>query len=142
MKRATLALAVVVVALATARPASAQIGIYNPPAQPFGQPPVSPYLNLFRGGPPAINYYGLVRPQLETNRFIQQQELLAAQQQAHPLGVVVTTGTGHPTSFMSYRQYFLTQGGGAVPSTGPQTVTGGANVTTLPSQNLQRLGTR
>ena len=54
----------------------------------------------------------------------------------------MTTATGHPTSFMSYRQYFLTQGGGGLPSTGPQTVTGGASVTTTAaSQNLQRLGT-
>lgn len=139
MTRTTVVLAVVLVVLA-ARPASAQIGVYNQPAQPFAQPPVSPYLNLLRGGPPAVNYYGLVRPQIETNRFIQQQQLLTAQEQVNPTAVVVTTVTGHPTSFMSYRRYFLTQGSGALPTTGPQTVTGGASVTTMPNQNLQRLG--
>lgn len=33
-----------------------------------GRPTVSPYLNLGRGGPAGINYYSLVRPQLEANR--------------------------------------------------------------------------
>src|SRR5207248_3179987 len=81
MNRVTVALAALLIALA-ARPASAQtIGIYTPPANPFARSPISPFLNLNRGGNPAINYYGLVRPQLEAERFMQQQQLL---QQQHP----------------------------------------------------------
>src|SRR5215203_848978 len=41
----------------------------------FGQgaprPGLSPYLNLNRGGNPAINYYGLVRPQIAAERAFQ-----------------------------------------------------------------------
>jgi hypothetical protein len=36
-----------------------------------GRPPVSPYLNLGRGGNPAINYYGVVRPQQQAALAIQ-----------------------------------------------------------------------
>jgi hypothetical protein len=32
------------------------------PAQPGYRPPLSPYLNLLRGGDPSINYYYAVRP--------------------------------------------------------------------------------
>src|SRR4051794_19633319 len=42
---------------------------YTPPS---ARPAVSPYLNLTRTGTdPAINYYGIVRPQLEFNNSIQ-----------------------------------------------------------------------
>lgn len=139
MTRTTLVLAALLVALA-ARPAAAQgLGMYNPPAQPYTQPPVSPYLNLFRGGPPGINYYADVLPKIDTQRYIQQQELLTAQQQAHPASV--TTATGHPTRFMSYSQYFMSQGGGAAPGSGPQTITAGAAQATT-AQTTQRLGAR
>src|SRR5256885_1629029 len=84
MNRTTLALAALLVALA-ARPAHAQVlGSYAPFTNPYARPPLSPYLNLNRGGIPAVNYYGLVRPQLQTERFIQQQEILAGQ--AAPVG--------------------------------------------------------
>jgi len=141
MNRTTVALAGLLLALA-ARPASAQVfGQYNPPAQPYSQPPVSPYLNLFRGGPPGINYYGSVLPQIQTDRFIQQQQVLAAQQQVTG-GTTVITATGHPTRFLSYNQYFLTQGGGVTPGIGiqPQTFTGGVTATTVTPQ-MPRLGT-
>jgi hypothetical protein len=35
------------------------------PTQPYSPPVVSPYLNLLNRGNPAINYYGLVRPQVQ-----------------------------------------------------------------------------
>jgi polysaccharide export outer membrane protein len=127
MNRWTLAVAALLVALA-ARPASAQaLGQYTPPYNPYGRPPLSPYLNLSRGGIPAVNYYGLVRPQLQTERFIQQQEILASQAPpAVPQAAVYTTG--HPTRFMRYSQYFLSTGGGA-PIFGTQTVIGPATAT-------------
>jgi|GEM_PF-1872543 len=90
-------------------------------AQP--QPPVvarppsfSPYLNLLRGGiNPAINYYGLVRPQ----QFFQQQTLSLQQQvlqnnlALQSLGTVTLAAqqpllplTGHPVVFNSHPGYF------------------------------------
>jgi hypothetical protein len=49
-----------------------QIGSYTRP-RTNSNPTVSPYLNLNRAGSnPAINYYGLVRPQMDTNRSFQQ----------------------------------------------------------------------
>src|SRR5688572_28997630 len=59
------------------------------------RPTVSPYLNLNRGGAPGINYYSPVRPQIETNRNIQDlgQEL---QQLAPDPNAPFTTGTGVP----------------------------------------------
>jgi len=72
-------------ALLTA-PAQAQVpyrpGGYLPPAY-------SPYLNLLRQGNPAINYYGLVRPQIDFRNQIQglQQLTAAAPQTASTLTV-------------------------------------------------------
>jgi hypothetical protein len=34
-------------------------------AAPFARPTVSPYLNLLRSNSPVLNYYGLVRPELQ-----------------------------------------------------------------------------
>jgi hypothetical protein len=134
MNRMTVALAGLLGALA-AQPVSAQvIGQYNQPVQPYAPQPVSPYLNLFRGGAPGINYYGTVLPQIQTERYIQQQQVLAAQQQVLGTGTTVTMTTGHPTRFLSYNQYFLTQGGGATPGTGPQTFTGGVTANTAVPQ--------
>ena len=39
-------------------------GYYNP-----GNQPLSPYLNMLRGGNPAVNYYYFVRPGLNQNSF-------------------------------------------------------------------------
>jgi hypothetical protein len=55
---------------------------YQPPVlrpslqQPAYRPPVSPYLNLINGGSPALNYYGIVRPEL---RFQAQSQQLSQQ---------------------------------------------------------------
>ena len=44
------------------------------PAAPY-RPPVSPYLNLLnRQTSPAVNYYGIVRPQVQFGQAIQQQQ--------------------------------------------------------------------
>jgi hypothetical protein len=86
-------------------------------AQPPGvrQPAFSPYLNLLRpGGTPALNYYGLVRPEQQFRQSIQTlQTGVAANQQA--LGAIQTGGvglpaTGHPTQFLNYGGYFLNNG--------------------------------
>ncbi|HWY88680.1 MAG TPA: hypothetical protein VNX28_18350 [Gemmataceae bacterium] len=57
--------------LASGAYAQPQIGSYTPPVV-NPHPTISPYLNLNRGGVnPAINYYGIVRPQIENHQAIQ-----------------------------------------------------------------------
>ncbi len=72
MRRTILGSAVVLLSLVST--AQAQ---YRPVPQapnPYG-PRVSPYLNLLnRQTNPAINYYGIVRPQVQFNQAIQQQQ--------------------------------------------------------------------
>ena len=56
------------VTLCAASLAQAQGGIGPYPRTKVGNSPtVSPYLNLTRGGNPAINYYGVVKPQQEAS---------------------------------------------------------------------------
>jgi hypothetical protein len=73
---------------------------------------------MLRGGNAAINYYGVVRPQMQTAQTLQhlqnQQLLLPAARTNVPLtdddlGLGVSM-TGHPVQFMTYGQYFP-QGG-------------------------------
>jgi hypothetical protein len=87
------------------------------PGIPFQRPAVSPYLNLFNGGTnPAINYFGIIRPQIEfRNSLLQMQQQIAMGEQstsdlATTLGMVTT---GHPSFFMSHRKYFQNVGTGA-----------------------------
>ena len=95
------------------------------PGQPYGSrtapippgPTVSPYLNLTRpGGVPAINYYGLVRPQFDTYAGLRvlRQGIL----QSQLVGTAVTDldavpTTGRPAGFMTHGGYFMTTGGQA-----------------------------
>ena len=82
-------------------------------AQP--RPAFSPYLNLTRqGANPALNYYGLVRPELQFRQSIQNlQGAVSTNQQA--LGELQggaggPAATGHPTQFLNYGGYFLNSG--------------------------------
>lgn len=96
--------------------ANAQLGPYVPPMtnNPYQRPTISPYLNMVRpGGNPALNYYGLVRPQMQSARTMQvfQQELTTvangvfpAAQQSGPQGNLPITG--HSVSFYNYSTYF------------------------------------
>jgi hypothetical protein len=77
-------------------------------------PPYSPYLNLVRPGVnPAINYYGLVRPQQDFARSMQviQGQLLNTQQAIADQASGDLT-TGHPTFFMNSGGYFMNMGPG------------------------------
>jgi hypothetical protein len=109
------ALAVVVGLWAGAGRAPAQ----SPGPPRLGAPPPppgsSPYLNLLRGGNPAINYYGLVRPQQNFQTAIQ---TLQAQQQAAlppaPTGPAEDPGlpgTGVAVGFLNHHVYFMSLGG-------------------------------
>jgi hypothetical protein len=82
-------------------------------------------LNLLRGGSdPAINYYGLVRPQIDFYNGIQglQQQVsnldyaAAAQAQGLPGGL---GPTGHPAMFFNYSHYYPGLGVGRTGLGGP-----------------------
>src|SRR5690349_7604497 len=81
---------------------------------PNSRPTVTPWLNLYRGGNPvALNYYNLVRPELDFLASIQQlSQQVGANKQAltdltTPSGAPVT---GHAAGFMTHGSYFQTQG--------------------------------
>lgn len=93
------------------------------PTTPYRPPVFSPYLNLLRrDANPAVNYYGLVRPEKEFRQSLQalQQEINGAQlapttSQADGLPI-----TGHPTQFMNYSHYYPRLGTSTVPNRGPR----------------------
>jgi len=90
-----------------------------PLGQPSYRPPVSPYLNLAnRGTNRAIDYYGIVRPQMRFDNRLQQLQADANSQ--NPLnmasdspfvGDLPPTGL-YPAAFMTQGRYFLTTGNG------------------------------
>jgi hypothetical protein len=105
-------LAVVGAVLGSTTTASAQ-----PQLGPSPRPAFSPYLNLLRGNQsPALNYYGLVRPQIQARESILGlQNQVGANQEAIggvQAGLTDLTATGHQTMFLNHGSYFLTQGGG------------------------------
>jgi hypothetical protein len=81
---------------------------------PTTPPPVSPYLNLLRrGASPALNYYDIVRPQVEFRNFSQQvQQQVTNNQQsiANLENNPNTLVTGHAAGFMTSSRYFMTRG--------------------------------
>jgi hypothetical protein len=116
MKRLTLTAAAsftLLASLAGGR-ADAQVGFpYVPPAtNPFGRPVVSPYVNLARPGNLGINYFGLVRPQLQATTAINQLQtqyaVLDQQLVTDPaLGAYGTPlVSGHPSAFLNHYGYF------------------------------------
>ncbi len=114
MIRTLVALVALAVCFA-ARPVHAQA--YVPPqVGPYGSGGMSPYLNMLRPGNPAVNYYGLVQPQIQaTQQFglLQQQTQQLARTQASlvaPPTNQAQVATGHTTRFMQYGNYFMTTG--------------------------------
>ena len=102
------------------------------------RPTYSPYLNLARpGGTPALNYYGLVRPEQQFRQSIQNlQGAVATNQQAIgdlQTGVDGTPATGHPTQFLNYGGYFLNSG----QPTGRGGLMGGTQSITRPGLSSQ-----
>ena len=83
---------------------------------PNQRPAFSPYLNLNRrGANPAINYFGMVRPQLTAASSIYQlQQGQRALEQDQREGTVAGSElppTGHSTGFLTHQRFFLNQGG-------------------------------
>lgn len=106
--------------LIVAAPAFAQP---TPPVGPnANRPTVSPYLNLLRGGSPAINYFGIVRPELQMQQNLGQlqQQLNQANQNMQglaenlvPAGEQVLPTTGHAVQFNNTLNYFNRMPGGS-----------------------------
>jgi hypothetical protein len=75
----------------------------------LSRPTVSPYLNLTRGGNPAINYFTLARPpiDLRAQQFRQQQATQGLQREVET-GVRASElpPTGHSASYMNYSHYY------------------------------------
>jgi hypothetical protein len=92
------------------------VGTNSATAQnPALPPPVSPYLNLLRAGSsPAVNFYGLVRPQIETRNSLRRlQQEVSANQQQMPIPQEDDAGlpaTGHAAQFGTERLFFMTRG--------------------------------
>ncbi len=122
-------------------PASAQLGVYNRP-QVSPRPTINPYLNLTGRGQMAVNYYGIVKPQLEMYQGLQQvhQEI----QQLQPLlsgpmsqgNQIDTLRTGHPVVFQSTSHYFPQAG------TRPGTLPTGYRSPQAPLQMINVMGMR
>lgn len=102
-------------------PASAQP---QAPVSPIQQRPTfSPYLNLLRGGSgssPALNYFGLVRPEIQFRQQgnMLQQQVLQNNQAIQGLNNELAVGadpslpiTGRGASFGYYSHYFPALGG-------------------------------
>lgn len=108
-------------ALVTAT-AAAQPPLGPRPLTGVNTPPVSPYLNLLRPGTsPAINYYGLVRPEMNFLNSVQAlQAQLGYAQQAAALQAGEVGTTGHPVYFLNYGSYFLNTTGQSSVAGGPQ----------------------
>jgi hypothetical protein len=94
---------------------------FSPPPPPGGfyrPPPFSPYLNLLRGGTPTLNYYGLVRPEMQLRQGLQNlsSDVMMNQQMIGELstGLGLPQSTGHPTQFMNLGGYFMNSGGGGM----------------------------
>jgi hypothetical protein len=135
----SVAVLIVAISAGQARAQTAGPRVGSPPPGPT----VSPYLNLLRAGnSPAANYYGLVRPQLQTDAGIQslQQQFLTAQ--ARPLPgqepVDDLLVTGHAAVFMNYGGFFQSPTGG-LPAGRPQGLLG---FQPLPSNSRQPVGRR
>jgi hypothetical protein len=97
----------------------------QPPAPP-STPPNSPYLNLLRrGASPAVNYYGLVRPEQNLRQSLQGLQAATAsnEQSIADLNTGGPAPTGANAQFFNHGRYFLTQrsgsGGGWTSSVSP-----------------------
>ncbi len=114
MKSALIALTLALAASAARAQAPVQ-----PPTQPYSGPVLNPYLNLLNRGNPAINYYGIVQPQIQQGQQLRMlqfgltrtaQEAATAEQTATTAPGASTTlpETGHVAGFMTQTKYFNT----------------------------------
>lgn len=97
---------------------------------PVSRPAVSPYINLLRSGAsPAINYYGIVRPEIAFRSSInnlQGQEGTLATQQQELAAYTALPPTGHVSGFQTQGKYFMSNGGQVGSNTFSKGATGAA----------------
>jgi hypothetical protein len=83
---------------------------FSPYQTPVRRPSFSPYLNLVRPGGPTLNYFGLVRPELEFRR-----DIGGLQMQTNTINEAVNNPntaeqgirpTGNSASFLNYSHFF------------------------------------
>ena len=82
-------------------------GPYTRPqtGNPYAQPVFSPYLNLLRRGTnPAVNYYGLVRPEIDFRNSLQYTAIVQAK--GGLLFVALRKELGDERFFEALRQYY------------------------------------
>jgi hypothetical protein len=106
-------LSLVVALLSDVGPLWAQ-GFTTNPTNPANRPAVSPYVNILRGGATAgVNYYGLVKPEVDFRNAItqNQQQIAANGQSISNLGAESLT-TGHSARYMTHWAYFMNNGAG------------------------------
>jgi hypothetical protein len=126
--------------------ASAQFGTLGQAPQ-RSRPTVSPYINQgVGGGINAFNYYGIIKPQIDTNRSISQLQtgvqllnadgsLKGALSQGQQPNAVNTMQTGHPATYFNYSHYFpmsFGSTGATGTASGFGTGVGGANMGVRP----------
>lgn len=108
---------------------SAGAATAQPRVGPTPRPPVSPYLNLIRpGNSPGVNYYGLVRPQIEFRNNLQnlQQQVTTNRDAITGLNTTVSAAipvTGHATTYLNTGGYFsggAGRAGASAPRAGAQ----------------------
>ena len=102
-----------------------------PVGVPPARPTLSPYVNLLRSGSsPTLNYYGLVRPELNNRQNFQALQSATANNQ-RTIGDLQNGGelkaTGFPTQFLNYGSYFLNQGSGGFAGQGGNSRTSYSN---------------
>src|SRR5262245_11908721 len=99
--------------------ASAQYFQQRQPLNPYSQPAISPYLDIVRGGNPAINYYNGTLTEIDRRQNAIQQQFMQGQvnqlqQQATTLleeqdFIPALSQTGHAAGFQVYGSYFTFQ---------------------------------
>jgi hypothetical protein len=81
---------------------------------PYYTPPLSPYLNMLRGGNPAVNYYLGVVPEFRQRtlnaqqaQYMNQQARTGMEEEPEMTDLLPTLpSTGHGTQFMNASPYF------------------------------------
>ncbi len=85
-----------------------------------GPPGYSPYLNLVRPGSPGINYYGLVRPQVDIRNDVRQLQQTTTSIQTGVSQIVAgDLVTGHQSGYMNFSHYYGGALRGGIAARGP-----------------------
>ena len=93
------------------------LGAGRAQAQAPPPPGYSPYLNLARPGNAGINYYGLVRPQMEVrNDLLQLQRNTTRLQTDLTQATGADLATGHPAGYMYFGGFYPGLGRGGIPA--------------------------